>query len=137
MATKLAFDVDFLDLAEGIIITLMGFTPFDDYEFKTVRYCYAMGIDSTPQNCRVWSILLKRFLKDSDNSFPGKELIFKIQEYAEEHHSALKIFPDVIKGLLESTIIEKAAITEWAEELEEEDDPTCKCTICSCNLLMI
>lgn len=36
MATKLAFDVDFLDLVEGVIIALLSFTPFDAYQFKAV-----------------------------------------------------------------------------------------------------
>lgn len=36
MATKLAFDVDFLELAEGIVITLLSFSPFDSYTFKQV-----------------------------------------------------------------------------------------------------
>lgn len=35
----------------------------------------------------------------------------------------LKIFPEILKGLLESTIISKEAVTEWAEDLEEDDEP--------------
>eukprot|EP01127_Copromyxa_protea_P001553 TRINITY_DN11526_c0_g1_i1.p1 TRINITY_DN11526_c0_g1~~TRINITY_DN11526_c0_g1_i1.p1 ORF type:complete len:689 (-),score=170.12 TRINITY_DN11526_c0_g1_i1:77-1960(-) len=121
MATKLAFDVDFLELAEGVVISLLNFTPFDDYQFK--------------QNCRVWSRLLKKFLKDSDNSQPEKELIFKIQEYSEDHPSALKIFPDVLKGVME-TIIDKSAVLEWAEELKEEDDEACAKLLEQCSELL-
>jgi len=109
MATKLAFDVDFLALAEGILLTLLGISPFNASQFK--------------QNCRVWSSLLKKFVKDSDTSSPGIELLFQLQAYSDDHAQYRKVFPDILAGIWE-TVVTTEDILQWSEELKsEEDDP--------------
>eukprot|EP01126_Amoeba_proteus_P063220 TRINITY_DN8695_c0_g1_i1.p1 TRINITY_DN8695_c0_g1~~TRINITY_DN8695_c0_g1_i1.p1 ORF type:complete len:583 (-),score=109.60 TRINITY_DN8695_c0_g1_i1:42-1790(-) len=117
-ATKLAFDMDFLDLAYAIIITVLQLAdPNNLTVFKA--------------NCRVWSSMLKKFLFDSDASSPTTELIFKLQEFAEEQNQYLKVFHVVLKSLMEANIINKMNITEWAEELKNDTDAESLLVQCS------
>jgi len=111
-ATKLAFDVSFFELVEALIIALLEMTSVSKLnQFK--------------QFCKAWSGLIGRFLKGADQNTEMQELIFKIQEYCEEHKAKnmVKEFDQILKILYDTTIVSEQAVLGWAAELSESEEP--------------
>jgi translation initiation factor eIF-2B subunit epsilon len=111
-ATKLAFDVSFFELVEALIIALLEMTSVSKLsQFK--------------QFCKAWSGLIGRFLKGADQNIEMQELIFKIQEYCEEHKAKNldKEFDQILKILYDTNIVSEQAVLGWAAELSESEEP--------------
>jgi len=108
MATKLAFDVSFVELVEAIVLFIL-------------ETAGPSNLEQAQKNLEAWNSSFKRFLKGADQFQDEKELLYKIQDFCESHASFGNSFPACVNMFLKTRTVEVAVVEDWLEDQQEED----------------